>query len=83
MVDYLIINNLLCNEQLGCWYGYSTELAALHPVDNMINQIDNGHTPITTHIDLSKAFDTLNHDILLHKIDYYCMKGSELKRFDI
>ena len=82
LVDYLLVNNLLCNEQFGFRSGYSTELAALHLVDNMINEIDNGKTPINIYIDLSKAFDTLNHDILIHKLNYYGVKGSELKLFD-
>ena len=82
LVDYLLVNNLLCNEQFGFRSGYSTELAALHLVDNMINEIDNGKTPINIYIDLSKAFDTLNHGILIHKLNYYGVKGSELKLFD-
>ena len=44
LVDYLLVNNLLCNEQFGFRSGYSTELAALNLVDNMINEIDNGKT---------------------------------------
>ena len=82
LVYYLLVNNLLCNEQFGFRSGYSTELVALHLVDNMINQIDNGKTPKNIHIDLSKVFDTLNHDILIHKLNYYGVKGSELKLFD-
>ena len=46
LVDYLLVNNLLCNEQFGFRSGYSTELAALHLGDNMINEMDNGKTPI-------------------------------------
>ena len=48
----------------------------------MINQIDNGKIPINIYIDLSTAFDTLKHDILIHKLTYYDVKGSELKLFD-
>ena len=50
----------------------------------MINEIDNRKTPINIHyyIDLSKAFDTLNRDILIHKLNYYGMKRRELKLFD-
>ena len=82
LVAYLLVNNLLCNKQLGFRSGYSTELAALHLADNMINQIDNGKTPINIYIDLSRAYDTLNHDILIHKLNYYGVKGSELKLFE-
>ena len=63
-------------------FGLVTELAALHLVDNMIKEIDKGKTPINICIDLSMAFDTLNHDIIIHKLNYYGVKGSELKLFD-
>ena len=33
--------------------------------------MDNFNIPINIYIDLSKAFDTLNFDILLNKLDYY------------
>ena len=79
MVNYLLVNNLRCNEQFGFRSGYSTELAALHLIDNMIHEIDNGKSSININIDLSKAFDTLNHDILIHKLNYSDVKGSELK----
>ena len=67
---------------LDFWSVYSTELTVLHLVDNMINQINNGKNPIKIYIDLLKAFDILNHDILIHKLNYYDVKGCELKLFN-
>ena len=40
--------------------------------------MDNYKIPTTVLIDLSKAFDTLNHDILLSKLGYYGVFGVEL-----
>ena len=41
--------------------------------------MDNYKIPTTVLIDLSKAFDTLNHDILLSKLGYYGVFGVELR----
>ena len=49
----------------------STELAALELLDRVLDQMDKHKIPINFHIDLSKAFDSLRHDILLDKLTYY------------
>ena len=36
-------------------------------VDRISQYLDNGKLPITVYLDLSKAFDTINHEILLKK----------------
>ena len=43
--------------------------------------MDNFHIPTSILIDLSKAFDTLDHDIMLSKLRYYGVSGTELKIF--
>ncbi len=63
--------------------GHSTELAALEPVDKMIQELDKGETPFNVYLDLSKAFDTLDHGILLYKLEYYGIKHNELKFINI
>ena len=43
--------------------------------------MDNSYVPTSILIDLSKAFDTLDHDIMLSKLRYYGIAGIELKIF--
>ena len=47
------------------------DLAAVKLVDYIKKEIDGKYTSINIYIDLSKAFDTLHFDILLHKLYYY------------
>ena len=75
LINYFTVNNLFCLEQFGFRPGHSTELAALRLIDHIIKEMDNYNTPMNIYIDMSKAFDTLNHNILLSKLDYYGVRG--------
>ena len=63
------------SSQYGFRSKHSTELAVLEVIDRVILQLDKKEVPINIFLDLSKAFDTLNHDILLRKLEYYGIKG--------
>jgi len=54
---------------------HSTEYAALELVNRLIIDMDNSRVPINIYLDLSKAFDTIDHTILLHKLSYYGFKN--------
>ena len=54
------------NGQYGFRENHSTELAALEIIDR-IQQMDKGEIPFNIYLDLSKVFDTLDHEILLYK----------------
>ena len=58
---------------------HSTELAATKLIDHTYEQMDQQKTHGHIYIDLSKAFDTLNFDILLSKLRYYGLSENPLK----
>ena len=69
--DYFLTNNLLCPQQYGLKKNSSNELAALELLDRVLDQMDKHKIPNNFLIDLSKAFDSLRHDILLDKLAFY------------
>ena len=72
-------HNLFYSGQYGFRVNHSTQLAALEVIDRITQDLDQGNTPITIFMDLSKAFDTLNHDILIYKLKAYGLSETALK----
>ena len=78
LYTYFDENKLLSEQQYGFCEKHSTELAAVKLVDYINHEMDIGNTPEAIFIDLSKAFDTLNFDILIHKLQFYGLSGNSL-----
>ena len=81
LYSYLNANNLLSEQQYGFRSQHSTELACVKLVDYITTEMDNIKkikTPTAIYLDLSKAFDTLNFNILLNKLQYYGINGTSL-----
>ena len=69
--EYFSISKLFYNSQYGFRSNHSTEHAAMELIDRIILDMEKKKSPINIFIDLSKAFDTINHNILLAKLEYY------------
>ena len=65
---FLAKNNIINDNQFGFRKGHSTEQAILEITDNLMTSIDNKETTCRLFLDFSKAFDTVNHQILLSKL---------------
>ena len=44
-------------------------------VNKIINAVEKNETTIGVYLGLSKAFDNIDYNILLHKLDYYGFRG--------
>ena len=79
--DYFQENGLFFKSQYGFRGDHSTELAALELVDRVNEDLDEKKTPVVIFMDLSKAFDTLDHHILLTKLKHYGLNRQALSWF--
>ena len=58
---------------------HSTELALIHLVDKIASSIDQNKVITGVFLDLSKAFDTIDHQILFYKLERYGIRGVALE----
>ena len=81
LYDYLTKNNILFKKQFGFQKNHSTEHALLELISEISESFENSKYTIGVFIDLSKAFDTVNHDILISKLRRYGITGTNLDWF--
>ena len=75
MSGFLEKECLLFNFQFGFRKGYSTEYAILETLENLKSAIDDQKITCGIFLDFSKAFHTINHNILLGKLHKYGIRG--------
>ena len=79
--NYFETNKLLKKNHYGFRKKHSTQMACLQLTDNIIWMMEENKVPVNVFMDLSKAFDTIDHQILLNKLQFYGLKGTELELF--
>ena len=81
LYSFLKRHNILYQYQFGFQQNLSTSLALIEIADNIRTNLDNNNDVLGIYIDLAKAFDTVNHNILLKKLQHYGIRGQTLDWF--
>ena len=81
LYKYFQDNDLFYTHQYGFRTQHSTELASNELIDMIYKDLDDKKNPIVVYMDLSKAFDTLDHKMLISKLKYYGIQGAALNWF--
>ncbi len=79
LYPFLDKNNMLHDSQSGFRPGFSTSSALINITEDWLKSIDNGNYIGLVMIDLRKAFDTVNHDLLIEKLPKYGLDDHVVK----
>ena len=81
LYNHLSENQMLYSKQFGVQRGHSTKHAVLQLIDQINSSFEKNHFILGIFIDLSKVFDTADHDIIVTKLEDYGVNGNNLRWF--
>ena len=82
LVDFLELHSVLSAQQLGFRKKHSTSHAVSCLHEKLINNFEKGELSAVLLIDLKSAFDTIDMNILLEKLEHYGIHDTVLKLFE-
>jgi hypothetical protein len=75
LASFINLQKILYDLQFGFREGHATHLAVIKLMENIVSSLDKGDYSAAIFLDFSKAFDTVNHSILLQKLSHYGIRG--------
>ena len=78
LMNYININEILFRNQHNFRNNHSTSLALINLYDKISTGFDTNKHRVGHFLDLSKAFDTVDHEILIGKLEHYGIRGLAL-----
>ena len=75
LYDFLVAQKVIYDKQFGFRKNHSTAHAVNYSINMILKNLEVGNHVIGVFIDLSKAFDTIDHEKLLIKLEHYGIRG--------
>ena len=72
---HLLNDNVVYKKQFGFQENHSTDQEIIQIVDRISNSFEKNHFILGIYIDFLKAFDKIDHVIVIKKLDHYGVKG--------